>query len=61
MKKILNKRNYQKEAEWSKERYTRLEIRIEKELGQQLKEKLKKENISIAEWTRKNAEDFLKN
>jgi len=52
-------RNYKKESQWSKEKYEQINARIEKELGQALREKLKKENKTVAEWTRENAKKYL--
>ena len=54
-----NLRNYKKEIKWSKEKYEQINARIEKELGQALKEKLKQENKTLAEWTRENAKKYL--
>ena len=52
-------RNYKKEGKWSKKKYEQINARIEKELGQALKEKLKQENRTLAEWTRENAKKYL--
>ena len=38
-------RNYENEKVWLKEKYTRIDARIDKELGIQLKEKLREERI----------------
>lgn len=53
-------RNYQKETEWSKEKYSRIEVRIDKKLGEKLKDKLRKDNKSIASWISENAEKYIK-
>lgn len=53
-------RNYQKEAEWSKNRYTRILGDIDKDLGNELKAKLKSEGISISSWITENAKKYLK-
>lgn len=53
-------RNTKKEYEWSKQRYTRILGDIDKELGEELKEKLKSENRSIASWITENAKKYLK-
>lgn len=53
-------RNLIKEAEWKKNKYTRILADIDKELGEELKEKLKEENISIACWITENAKKYLK-
>lgn len=53
-------RNTKKEYEWSKQKYTRILGDIDKELGEELKEKLKSENRSIASWITENAKKYLK-
>ncbi len=52
-------RNYEKEREWAKTKYVRILGDIDKELGIALKEKLKKENKSIASWITENAKKYL--
>ncbi len=53
-------RNIKKEYEWSKKKYTRILGDIDKNLGEELKEKLKSENKSIASWITENAKKYLK-
>lgn len=53
-------RNYENEKSWLKEKYTRIDARIDKDLGLQLKEKLKSENKSLATWITENARKYLK-
>ena len=53
-------RNYKKENEWSKKKYTRILGDIDKQLGEELKAKLKEQNISIASWITENAKKYLK-
>ena len=53
-------RNKKKEYEWSKQKYTRILGDIDKELGDELKEKLKNEGKSIASWITENAKRYLK-
>lgn len=53
-------RNYKKENEWAKTKYTRILGDIDKELGDKLKDKLKKEGKSIAGWITENAKKYLK-
>ena len=48
-------RNYEKEREWSKNKYVRILGDIDKDLA----EKLKKENRSIASWITENAKKYL--
>lgn len=42
-------RNYIKEAAWKKQKYCRVVIDVEKELGEKFKEKAKSENKTISE------------
>ena len=53
-------RNYKKENEWAKTKYTRIFGDIDKELGIELKQKLKSEGKSIASWITENAKKYLK-
>ena len=57
---IFMARDIKKEKEWAKAKYTRILGDIDKELGDELKEKLKKENKSIAGWITENAKKYLK-
>ena len=52
-------RNYEKEREWSKKKYTRILGDIDKELAEKLKAKLDKEGKSIASWITENAKKYL--
>lgn len=52
-------RNYAKEYEWSKTKYTRILGDIDRELAEKLKEKLKEENKSIASWITECASQYL--
>ena len=53
-------RDYKKENEWKKNKYEEVRGNIDKELGLELKTKLKEEGISIAEWISNNAKKYLK-
>lgn len=53
-------RNYEKERKWQLEKYDQIRANIEKELGLKLREKLQKENKSIASWVTENAKLYLK-
>ena len=53
-------RNTKKEYEWSRQKYTRILGDIDKELGDELKDKLKEEGKSIASWITDNAKKYLK-
>ena len=52
-------RNYEKEKNWAKNKYTRILADIDKELAEELKDKLKENNISIASWITTNAKKYL--
>lgn len=52
-------RNYEKEKEWAKNKYSRVLADIDKELAENLKAQLKKENKSIASWITENAVKYL--
>ena len=52
-------RNYEKEREWSKNKYVRILGDIDKNLAEKLKSKLKEENKSIASWITENAKKYL--
>lgn len=52
-------RNTKKEYEWSKQKYTRILGDIDKQLAEDLKSKLKKENKSIASWITECAKEYL--
>lgn len=53
-------RNYEKEREWQLKKYDQIRANIDKELGTELREKLKKEGKSIAGWVTDNAKKYLK-
>ncbi len=53
-------RNIEKEYDWSKQKYEAIFARIEKRLGLELKQKLKNDGISTAEWITENAKKYLK-
>lgn len=52
-------RNTKKEYEWSKQKYTRILGDIDKELGIELKAKLKQDGKSVASWITENAKKYL--
>lgn len=52
-------RNYKKEALWKQKKYTEIRANIEKKLGNNLKQKLKNNKITIANWIRLNAIKYL--
>ena len=53
-------RNYKKENEWKKNKYEEVRGNVQKELGIELKEILKNQGKSIAEWITENAEEYIK-
>lgn len=52
-------RNYKNEAEWAKEKYDTIHIKIDKELGQKFKERLKYHNIGITEFFKDRIKNFI--
>ena len=52
-------RNYKKENEWKKNKYEEVRGNIDKELGMKLKETLKNQGKSIAEWITENAKEYI--
>lgn len=52
-------RDYKKEHEWKIKKYDEIRANIDKELGTLLREKLKKENITIASWITTNAKKYI--
>lgn len=53
-------RDYKKEHEWQKEKYDQIRANIDRELGNKLRDKLKKEQKSIAGWITENAKKYIK-
>ena len=53
-------RNLDKEDVWAKQKYERIDARIDKKLGIELKEKLREDGKSIASWITENAKKYLK-
>lgn len=53
-------RNLNKEDVWAKQKYERIDARIDKELGIELKEKLREDGKSIASWITECAKKYLK-
>ena len=53
-------RNYEKEREWQLKKYDQIRANIDKELGTELRNKLKEEGKSIASWVTENAKKYLK-
>lgn len=53
-------RNYEKERLWAKNKYTRILADIDKDLAKELKDKLKIDGKSVAEWITENAKKYLK-
>lgn len=53
-------RNYSKENEWRKTKYVRILADIDKELGNELKDKLKQDGKTVSAWVTENAKKYLK-
>lgn len=53
-------RNYQKEREWQLKKYDQIRANIDKDLGTELREKLKEDGKSVASWVTENAKKYLK-
>lgn len=52
-------RNYKKENEWKKNKYEEVRANIDKDLGLQLKEMLKNEGKTVAQWITENAKKYV--
>lgn len=52
-------RNYKNEAKWAKEKYERIDARIDKQIGQELKRVLKQNETSMAKWITESALVYL--
>lgn len=52
-------RNYKNEAKWAIEKYDTIHIKIDKELGQKFRERLKYYNIGITEFFKDRIIKFL--
>ena len=53
-------RNLENEDKWAKEKYERINARIDKDLGLELKKQLQEDGKSIAGWITENAKKYLK-
>lgn len=53
-------RNYKNEAKWAKEKYERIEVKIDKDLGKELKRVLKQNDTSMTTWITESALVYLK-
>lgn len=53
-------RDYKKEAKRNKERYDEIRANIDKQLGQELRKKLKLEHKTIAGWVKENAKYYIR-
>lgn len=52
-------RDYKKEREWQLKKYDEIRAKIDKNLGNKLREKIKKENKTIASWITENAKKYI--
>ena len=53
-------RNYKNESMWQREKYTRRNAYIDKDLGNDLRKKLQKNKKPIATWVKECAIEYLK-
>ena len=53
-------RNYQKENEWQKQKYKRIELRVDKKLGEEFVALLESKNISRNDWGTEQIKKYLK-
>ena len=53
-------RNYEKERKWQLNKYDQIRANIDKDLGTELRKKLKEEGKSIASWVTDNAKKYIK-
>ena len=53
-------RNVQKEYMWQKEKYKRIELRVDRELGEQFVNLLEKQGISRNQWGTEQIKKYLK-
>ena len=53
-------RNYEKERKWQLKKYDQIRANIDKDLGTELRLKLKEDGKSIASWVTENAKKYLK-
>ena len=52
-------RNYKNEAKWAKEKYERIEIKIDKETGKEFKRKLKENKLTIKEFFENRIKNYI--
>ena len=52
-------RNYKKEREWQLKKYNEIRANIDKNLGLELRQKLKEEKKTIASWITENAKNYV--
>lgn len=52
-------RNYENENRWQKEKYKRIEIRVDKKLGEQFIELIENQGISRNQWGTEQIKKYL--
>ena len=52
-------RNIQKEYEWQKEKYKRIELRVDKKLGEKFVNLLEKQGISRNQWGTEQIKKYI--
>ena len=60
MEKENKKRNYNNEKKWAKEKYGRLEAKLDKELVEKFKNYLHKKNIKYQKWLKDKIKEEIK-
>ena len=52
-------RNYKKEAEWQKEKYKRIELKVDKQLGERFVHLIESQGISRNQWGTEQIKKYL--
>ena len=52
-------RNYEKEYEWQKDKYKRIELKVEKELGERFVKLIENQGISRNQWGTEQIKKYL--
>jgi len=55
----MYQRNLKKEAEWKKNKYSRIVLDIDKAIGERFKEKAKENGQTISEILKKTIEEYI--
>ena len=52
-------RDYVKEYQWQLKKYDLIKVKVDKNLGKKFREKLKKENITMAKWLKDRISEYV--